>query len=94
LLKIIFKAEGFAIRLWIALYDYMKMYEWLVGVEYDVYHSVMYFLPYVDCEKLCEVVDLYGDIVGEWIYANHDDDDVGTKGVSQVAYWVLTITRY
>ena len=35
------------------------MYEWLIGVEYDVYHSVMYFLLYLDCEKLYEVVELY-----------------------------------
>jgi len=23
----------------------MKMYEWLIGVEHDVYHDVMYFSP-------------------------------------------------
>jgi len=36
---------------WIALYDYMKICEWLLDVEYDVYHKVLYFLLYLDCEK-------------------------------------------
>jgi len=45
--RMIFKAEYFANPLWIDLYDYMKMYEWFIGVEYDVYHSVVYFLPYL-----------------------------------------------
>jgi len=40
----------------------MKICEWLLGVEYDVYHNVLYFLLYLDCEKLHEVVELY-DIV-------------------------------
>ena len=48
----IFKAEYFANILWITLYDYMKTYEWLIGVEYDIYHSVMYFLLYLDCEPI------------------------------------------
>jgi len=30
----------------------MKICEWLLGVEYDVYHKVMYFLLYLDYEKL------------------------------------------
>ena len=40
----------------------MKMCEWLLGVEYDVYHNVLDFLLYLDCEKLYGVVELY-DIV-------------------------------
>jgi len=31
----VFKTDCLANLLWIALYDYMKMYEWLLGVEYD-----------------------------------------------------------
>ena len=27
------------------------MYEWLIGVEYDVYHDMVYFVPYFDYEK-------------------------------------------
>jgi len=27
------------------------MYEWLMGVEYDVYHDVVYFLLYLNCEN-------------------------------------------
>jgi len=40
----------------------MEMYEWLLSVEYDVYHNVLYFLLYLDCEKLYEIVELY-DVV-------------------------------
>jgi len=68
--KMIFKVEYFANLLWITLYDCMKMYEWLIGVEYDVYHSVMYFLLYLDCEKLYEVVELYNivdDDYSRWL---------------------------
>ena len=55
----------------------MKMYGCLICVEYEVYHSVMYFLLYLDCEKLCEIIDLYDLVdVGECIYANHDDNVV------------------
>jgi hypothetical protein len=65
----IFKAKYYASILWIALYDYMRMYEWLIGVEYDVYHSVMHFLLYLDCEKLNEVVELYDVVdVDECVY--------------------------
>ena len=32
----IFKTEYLLNLLWIVLHDYMKMYEWLVSVEYDV----------------------------------------------------------
>jgi len=54
----IFKTEYLAYLLWIVWYDYMKMREWLIGVEYDVYHSMMYFLPYLDREKLYGIVEL------------------------------------
>ena len=27
------------------------MYEWLMGVEYDVYYDVVYFLLYLNCES-------------------------------------------
>jgi len=49
----------------------MKMYEWLLGVEYDVYHNGLYFLPYFDYEKWYEVVELYDLVdVGEYVYVN------------------------
>jgi len=34
------------------------MYEWLMGFEYDVYHSMIYFSLYLNYEKLYEVVDI------------------------------------
>jgi len=37
----------------------MRVCEWLLGVENDVYHKVLYFLVYLDCEKVYEVVELY-----------------------------------
>ena len=57
----------------------MKICEWFLGVEYDVYHKVMYFLLYLDYEKLyvelCEKLILVNaymlidwDVVGEYIY--------------------------
>jgi len=56
--KMIFKAEYLANLFGIVRYDYMKMCEWLIGVKHDVYHSIMYFLLYLDCEKLYGVVEL------------------------------------
>ena len=47
--KMIFKIKYLANLLWIVWYDFMKTCEWLLGVEYDVYHSVVYFLPYLEC---------------------------------------------
>ena len=94
--KMIFKTEYLGNILWIVWYDSMKMCEWLMGVEYDVYHSMVYFLLYLDCEKLYElfncndVVDVYW-----YIYVKYADD-VGEciveymYGVSYVhASWVL-----
>jgi len=58
----IFKAICLANLLWIALDDYIKMFEWLLGVENDIYHKMLYFLLYLNYEKLYGVVELY-DIV-------------------------------
>jgi len=33
----------------------------LLGVEYDVYHNVLYFLLYLNCEKLYDVVVMLVD---------------------------------
>ena len=38
-----------------------------MGVEYDVYHSMMYFLLYLNCENFMELVNYYGDVVGDYI---------------------------
>ena len=43
--------------MWIALYDYMKMYEWLLGVEKDTYLSIMYFLLCLDYEESHNVLN-------------------------------------
>jgi len=40
----IFKTKYLANLLWIVWYDYMKICEWFLGVEYDAYLSVVYFL--------------------------------------------------
>jgi len=37
----------------------MKICEWFLGVDYDVYHKVLYFLLYLDCEKVYGVVEPY-----------------------------------
>jgi len=79
----IFKAEYFSNILWIDLYDYMRMYEWLICVEYDVYHDVMYFLltwivrnnmmllNYMIKSMLVNTYMLIDcDIVGEYIYVD------------------------
>jgi len=69
----VFKADYFANLLWIALYDYIKMYEWLLGVENDIYLNMMYFLLYLDREKLyvsvelCEGVDVSKCIYVDWL---------------------------
>jgi len=48
LLKFMFKTELLANLLWIVWYDYMKLCEWLMSVEYDVNHSMMYFSPLLE----------------------------------------------
>ena len=54
----IFKTKYLANLLWIVWYDYMKICELLLEVEYDVYHSVVI--------ELCGEVDM----VGEYIYVD------------------------
>jgi len=41
------------------------MYEWLMGVEYDVYHNEVYFLFYLNCENFMELSNYYDNDVGE-----------------------------
>ena len=55
--KIIFKIKYLANLLWIVWYDYMKICEWLLGVEYDVYLLLVNAYMLID-----------GDNVGECIY--------------------------
>jgi len=43
------------------------MYEWLMGVEYDIYHDVVYFLLYLNCENYMKLLNCYGDVVGVYI---------------------------
>jgi hypothetical protein len=43
----------------------------LIGVEYDVYHDMVYFISYFNFEKWYEVVELYALVdVGEGVYVN------------------------
>jgi len=49
--KIVFKTKYLENLLWIVWYDYMKISEWLICVENDIYLSMKYFLLYLDCEK-------------------------------------------
>ena len=56
--KMTFKAEYPVNLLWLIWYDYMKICEWLIDVEYDVYHSMVDFNLYMNCKKLYKVVDL------------------------------------
>jgi len=69
--KMVFKADYLANPLWIALYYYIKMYEWLLGVEIDIYLNMIYFLLYLDHEKLYVSVELCEEVdVSECIYVN------------------------
>ena len=69
--KIIFKTKYFANLLWIVCYDYIRMYGWLLSVEIDIYLNMMYFLLYLDREKLYVSVELCEDVdVSEFIYVN------------------------
>jgi len=69
----VFKADYLANLSLIALCDLIKIYEWFLGIERDVYHEVMYFLLYLYCEKLI-LVDAYmlidWDVAREYIYVN------------------------
>jgi len=42
-----------------------------MGVEYDVYHDVVYFLLYLNCENDMKLLSYYGDVVGVYIYFVH-----------------------
>ena len=79
--------------LWIVWYDYMNICEWLIGVEYDVYHSVVYFLltlilrnnmlllNYMIKSMLVNTYMLSdGDVVGDFIYA---------KWMMMMWWWLL-----
>ena len=45
----------------------------MLGVEDDVYHKVLYFLLYLDSEKMYEVVELYYIVdVNLYIYMTVD----------------------
>ena len=69
--KIIFKTKYLANLLWIVWCYYMKICEWLLGVEYDVYHNLLYFLLYLECEKSYVVIELYNEFnVGVYIYVD------------------------
>jgi len=77
----IFKTKYLANLLWIVWFDYMEIREWLLGVGYDVYYSVVYFLltwivrnnmmllNYMIKSMLVNTHMLIDcDIVGEYIY--------------------------
>jgi len=42
-----------------------------MGVEYDVYHNVVYFLLYLNCENYTKLLNYYGDVVGVYICYVH-----------------------
>jgi len=48
----------------------MKMYEWLMGAEYDALHIVEYFLLYLNCENYMKLL-ICGGVVD--IYVNVDN---------------------
>jgi len=88
--KIIFKTKYLANLLWIVWYDYMKICEWFLGVGYDVYHSVVYFLltwivrnnmmllNYMIKSMLVNTYMLIDwDVVGKYIYVNFIVNVVG-----------------
>jgi hypothetical protein len=59
LLKMVLKADFFINLSWLVLYDQMMICERLLGVEYDVYHKVLYLLLYLVYEKVYGIVELY-----------------------------------
>jgi len=81
LLKILFKIKYLANLLWIVWYDYMRICEWLLGVEYDVYHNVLYFLLYLNCEKL------YEDVV---MLVDSCDNDYVNDNIVMTLIWIVT----
>jgi len=42
-----------------------------MGVEYDVYHNVVYFLLYLNCENYMKLLNYYGDVGGVYICYVH-----------------------
>jgi len=40
----------------------------LIGVEYDVYHGIVYFLPNFDYEKWYDKVDVGECIYVDWLW--------------------------
>jgi len=42
-----------------------------MGVEYDVYHNVVYFLLYSNCENYMKSLNYYGYVVGVYICYVH-----------------------
>jgi len=42
-----------------------------MDVEYDVYHNVVYFLLYLNCENYTKLLNYYGDVVGVYICHVH-----------------------
>ena len=59
----------------------MKICEWFLGVEYDVYHNVLYFLLYLNCEKLYEVIVMLVDSC---------DNDYVNDNVVMTLTWIVT----
>ena len=60
--KMVFKTGFLANILWIILYGCMKMYEWLIGVEYDVV-IVWYTFLLIWIMRNCMKLLIYGDVV-------------------------------
>jgi len=83
--KMVFKTEYLANLLWLVWYDYMRMWEWLIGVEHDVYHRVIYFFLYLNYDKLYEVVDLWWCC---WfLICKFDDDSCGACMYERCLFW-------
>jgi len=38
-----------------------------MGVEDEVYYSMVYFLLYLNCENFMKLLNYYGDVVGDYI---------------------------
>jgi len=57
-------------------------------------HMRLEHLAYAPCMQDCEAQPIFPCWVNPALLAQTQVETVGTKGVSQVTYWVLTITRY
>jgi len=60
--KMVFKTGYLENLLWIVWYDYQKMYEWLIGVEYDVV-IVWYTFLFTWIMRNCMKLLICGDVV-------------------------------